>query len=61
MKVVREKIELESKSETPKKHIGNTLKRKNTGSSDRCIDCGETLLHEGGCAHCYSCGWSACP
>ena len=56
MKVVREKIELESKSETPKKHIGNTLKRKNTGSSDRCIDCGETLLHEGGCAHCYSCG-----
>ncbi len=26
-----------------------------------CPSCGqETLIHEDGCMHCWSCGWSAC-
>ena len=27
----------------------------------KCPSCGqETLIHEDGCEHCRSCGWSAC-
>ena len=27
----------------------------------KCPSCGEeTLIHEDGCMHCRSCGWSAC-
>ena len=27
----------------------------------KCPNCGqETLIHEDGCMHCRSCGWSAC-
>ncbi len=27
----------------------------------KCPDCGQnTLIHEDGCMHCRSCGWSAC-
>ena len=27
----------------------------------KCPSCGqETLIHEDGCKHCRSCGWSAC-
>lgn len=27
---------------------------------EKCPECGDTLINEGGCIHCKSCGWSKC-
>ena len=33
----------------------------NTFGLSKCPNCGDmTLIHEDGCMHCKSCGWSAC-
>ena len=28
--------------------------------TNKCPDCGEPLIHEGGCVQCPNCGWSRC-
>jgi len=33
---------------------------KKTASSEKCPECGEPLIFEGGCNVCKSCGWSKC-
>lgn len=33
---------------------------ENKKSSIKCPDCGETLIHDGGCITCTNCGWSKC-
>lgn len=36
-------------------------KREHREGYSVCPSCGqETLIHEDGCKHCLSCGWSAC-
>ena len=31
-----------------------------TPASNRCPECGEPIVHEGGCDICKNCGWSKC-
>jgi ribonucleoside-diphosphate reductase alpha chain len=38
--------------------LSKYLPKEVTG--DKCPECGEALINEGGCIHCPSCGWSKC-
>ena len=39
----------------------NRANRQHREGYSTCPSCGqETLIHEDGCMHCRSCGWSAC-
>ncbi len=45
---------------TRQKFVGK-LKPEHRKGYSTCPNCGqETLIHEDGCMHCRSCGWSAC-
>ena len=45
-------------------HFGEAnemIKPQHRQGYSTCPNCGqETLIHEDGCMHCKSCGWSAC-
>lgn len=53
-----------SKSTPLDEHIGEVnemIKTHHREGYSICPNCGqETLIHEDGCKHCRSCGWSAC-
>jgi ribonucleoside-diphosphate reductase alpha chain len=38
--------------------LSKYIPKEETG--DKCPECGEPLINEGGCIHCPSCGWSKC-
>jgi len=39
----------------------SAMRRNNTESTmNQCPDCGASMVREGGCSQCVSCGWSAC-
>ena len=43
------------------KMYGDELTTQHREGYSTCPSCGqETLIHEDGCMHCRSCGWSAC-
>ena len=43
------------------KMYGDTPAKQHREGYSTCPNCGqETLIHEDGCKHCRSCGWSAC-
>jgi ribonucleoside-diphosphate reductase alpha chain len=55
-----------SSTQTPAVHVGNGEPAGNGEHAARlefigiCPDCGAQLVHENGCAHCQSCGYSKC-
>lgn len=61
MEAIVEMFASQGKPEISENYTKKTVMEKDRTSSDRCIDCGAPLLHEGGCAYCHACGWSACP
>lgn len=41
--------------------VNEMIKTQHREGYSTCPNCGqETLIHEDGCMHCRSCGWSAC-
>ena len=43
------------------KMYGDTPAQQHREGYSTCPNCGQnTLIHEDGCKHCRSCGWSAC-
>ena len=43
------------------KMYGDTPPQQHQQGYSTCPNCGDnTLIHEDGCKHCRSCGWSAC-
>lgn len=49
-------------------HFTSEIKKKdvivatdyNLIEENKCPECGNRLLHEGGCKRCINCGWEAC-
>lgn len=60
VELTRRKMQMATKRE----HFGEVNKMVKDSSKqgyDKCPECGEmTLVHEGGCMHCTSCGFDAC-
>lgn len=56
---------LEVNTELPTKHQVVTFSEEvceetHTSSKEKCPQCGEPLVNEGGCVSCKACGWSKC-
>lgn len=47
--------------ELTRQKFGGRPRNEHREGYSTCPNCGqETLIHEDGCMHCRSCGWSAC-
>lgn len=59
--LTRAKFGAKMYGDEPVKGSNSTPLEQHREGYSTCPSCGqETLIHEDGCKHCRSCGWSAC-
>ena len=59
--LTRQKFGAKMYGDEPVKGSKSTPLEQHREGYSKCPSCGqETLIHEDGCMHCRSCGWSAC-